>query len=213
MASAALLNADLVIHQGKNVPELKISHEMALKNFVDGITQVLRKSPETNRVLLENSCKQGTECGYTIEELSKILEMFPEDVQHRVGICFDTCHGFVSGELDIRVPEQVKLFFENFDRLIGLERLKVIHLNDSAVKFAGCNDHHANLLNGFITSESSVGMKTFVKHAYNYGIPMILETPNGYHIDEIKILRKWAESPTDASESELELKHKSRFHT
>lgn len=172
LEQAGRVNADLVIHQGKNLPELFLTREEAIRNYVRQIESVLMDYPGQNRILLENSCKQGNELGSTVQELAEIYHLFLPEVRHRIGFCIDTCHIYVSGELDMQ-PKSVLQFFNAFESLIGLDKLCLIHLNDSAVKFGGCNDHHANLFQGFMPQN---GLETFIRRCHH--IPMILETPS-----------------------------------
>ena len=99
----------------------------------------------------------------------------------------------MSGELDVRNQSDVNKFFSRFDNLIGLSNLKVIHFNDSAVKFDGHNDHHANIFNGYIGSPefggTPDGFIEVIRWCFTYGIPMILETPSSGHINEIKMIK------------------------
>ncbi len=190
-------DSDVIIHQGKNVASLKQSNDQAIKNFVQGVSHVLDKTSEcTTSLILENSCHQGTEIGYTLKELSEIWHSFDSKYHSRLGICIDLCHIFVSGELDIRDITLVNKFFDNFDKLIGISNLKVIHFNDSKVKFNSHNDHHDNILNGYIGNPekdgSCEGFIRIVQLAKKHSIPLILETPSIGHRNEIKLLKAWS---------------------
>jgi apurinic endonuclease APN1 len=186
LQQAMRIGADLVIHQGKNLPELGLAREDALRNYVNQIQDVIRQCPGQNRVLLENSCHQGNELGYTLDELAKIYSMFESDVKDRVGVCIDTCHIFVAGELDM-TPDKVREFFLRFDSLIGLDVLALVHLNDSKVRFDGHNDHHENLFRGHAPAD---GIRTFGQMCYKYNIPIILETPSTMIEEEISLVRE-----------------------
>jgi deoxyribonuclease IV len=183
MTHAAKLGADLVIHQGKNV--LGLPRNEALANYVSFIEQALAATPRlTNKILLENSCQQGTEMGYTVRELADIYQRFSPANRSRIGFCIDTCHIFVAGELDMEISS-IDDFFQQFQSLIGLEHLKVVHLNDSAVPFDGHNDSHANIGAGHIPID---GLKHFVNKCHQLEIPMILETPSTKIIGEIEFV-------------------------
>lgn len=106
----------------------------------------------SNPIYLENSCQQGNEIGYTLEELAEIWHSFDKKYHKRLGFCLDTCHAFVAGMLQFIDEEEVDTWFRRFDMLIGLRNLKVIHFNDSKTPFNGHNDHHHDLLQGYITN-------------------------------------------------------------
>ncbi len=139
-------------------------------------------------VLLETMSGKGSEVGSTFEELAAIIQgvKYPE----RVGICLDTCHIYSAGYDLAGDPDQV---LAEFDRILGLDKLKVIHLNDSMTPFNSHKDRHACI------GEGSIGMDAlvrFIRHPVIRELPLILETPNemeGYQ-REIGILRRLAEA-------------------
>ncbi len=193
-------NIGVVIHQGKNTK--KIPREAALRAYVEGIQRVIDETKDINNmIILENSCQQGTELGYTIEELSQIWGMFDDKYKKRIGFCLDTCHIFVAGSLRMKDKKEVDMFFDKFDRMIGLKNLKVIHFNDSKTRFDGHNDHHGDILRGYIGDSKKggnmEGLKRVVYWAKRYEIPLILETPRD-ELDwgcseQIALLNKWVE--------------------
>jgi apurinic endonuclease APN1 len=193
-------NVNVVIHQGKNLAELKLTHEEALQTYANNLKTIIsRTSGLTNKILLENSCQQGTEIGYTLEDLGQIYSLLTKAEQKRVGFCLDTCHVYVAGELEMKSVKEVQTFFAKFDKLIGLENLNLIHLNDSKTKFHGKNDHHGDLLHGFITNKTiggtEEGLKEVVQQAKKHDIPLILETPMEKldSVTQIKQLQSWSE--------------------
>lgn len=202
---AHLLGNDVgvVIHQGKNV--LKLSNDDAIINYVNNIKEVLDLTHNlTNPLYLENSCKQGTEIGYTLNELSIIWKMlkslpdFRKNYENRLGFCLDTCHIFVSGELKFSSIDEVDSFFVKFDKLIGIKYLKLVHYNDSKCKFDGHNDSHDDITMGYISNISEGGnleaFKRVVAWTKKYDIPLILETPMRKINckDQINIIREWS---------------------
>jgi len=193
-------DVNVVIHQGKNVASLKLSHQEAIQTYVDNLKTVIAMTPGVkNRILLENSCQQGTEIGYTLEDLATIWSKFTKKEQERLGFCLDTCHIYVAGQLQMVSKKEVQAFFKKFDQLIGLTHLRLIHFNDSKTKFDGHNDHHSDFLNGYITDQSKggnlEGVKELVKLAKQHDIPLILETPMEKMdcSEQIQLVRKWAE--------------------
>jgi apurinic endonuclease APN1 len=184
LTEADKISSDVVIHQGKNIKELKQTNEIACKNYIDNVTEVIKQTAHlanSPKIILENSARQGTEIGYTLEELAFIFNSFDTDTKTRLGICIDLCHIFVAGSLDMRNKTEVKTFFKQFNEKIGLEHLTVIHFNDSNCKFNGHNDNHQDIFKGYIGAEnlggSTEGFKMVVKYANKYDIPLILETP------------------------------------
>lgn len=187
-------DVDVVIHQGKNIKELGLTRAEAIDTFCDGITRILYNTRDLkNKIILENSAHQGTEIGYSLEELSIIYNKINSN---RIGICIDLCHVFVAGELDMRDNNLVKLYFKKFDSLIGLSKLSLIHYNDSSSKFNSHNDCHGDIGNGYIGNTSlggnSSGFSVITKIANKYKIPMVLETPGSCfsYSDQIREIKK-----------------------
>lgn len=120
LTEADKIGADVIIHQGKNVSGYK--PDDARKVYVDNIKAVIKSmvgAELSNRIILENSSHQGTEIGYSLDELHLIWSMFDPAEQAHLGICIDTCHMFVAGELDVSNPLLVVKWFEKFDRPIS----------------------------------------------------------------------------------------------
>lgn len=138
----------------------------------------------TTTVLLETMAGKGTEIGKSFEELAQILEKI--ELKEKMGICLDTCHVYDAGYDIVNNLEGV---LDEFDSIIGLDRLYAIHLNDSKNEFGSNKDRHEKL------GEGTLGMQTFVNiinHPKLRNLPFILETPNeleGYAM-EINILKK-----------------------
>ena len=154
---------------------------------IDYISQALRKAMAPNypvTVLLETMAGKGSEVGGKFEELRAIIDAVGRD---DVGICLDTCHVFDGG---YDIVNDLNGVLAEFDRIVGLHRLKALHVNDSKNSFASHKDRHACL------GEGSLGLETFqtiVNHPILRGLPMILETPNelpGYK-REIELLRSY----------------------
>ena len=151
---------------------------------ISGLLNELLRPEQTTTVLLETMAGKGTEVGRSFEELRAILDGV--ELEGHVGVCLDTCHVYdagydIAGDLD-RVLEE-------FDRVIGLDRLKAIHINDSKNPFASHKDRHEKIGGG------SLGLQTFVNLINDPRVkelPFYLETPNdleGYG-REIQLLRE-----------------------
>ena len=152
---------------------------------IEYISAALRRSLEPGypvTVLLETMAGKGSEVGGRFEELKQILDAVGSD---QVGVCLDTCHVYDAG---YDIVSDLDGVLAEFDRVIGLDRLKALHLNDSKNPFRSHKDRHECIGLG------SLGMDTFeniVNHPALKGLPMILETPNelpGY-AKEIAALR------------------------
>ncbi len=124
---------------------------------------------EENAVLLETMAGKGTEVGSTFEELAGILEMAGRE---QIGVCLDTCHVWDAG-YDIR--DHLEAVLEDFDRHIGLRRLRAVHLNDSQSPRGSRRDRHARIGEGQIGEEALYRVCT---HPVLRELPIILETPN-----------------------------------
>lgn len=156
-----------------------------LEAAVEDISSALRKALEPGypvTVLLETMAGKGSEVGGRFEELKAILDATGDDT---VGVCLDTCHVYDGG---YDIVSDLDGVLREFDRVIGLNRLKALHLNDSKNPFASHKDRHECIGKG------SLGLETFraiVNHPALRDKPMILETPNelpGYR-EEIALLR------------------------
>lgn len=166
-------------HPGSHVGQ---GAEEGIHLIADTLNQILKKEQHTT-VLLETMAGKGTEVGRSFEEIRAILDKI--DLKDHMGVCLDTCHVYDAGYDIVNHLDQV---LEEFDAVIGLERLKAIHMNDSKNPFASHKDRHEKI------GEGSLGAETFrqmVNHPLLAGIPIYLETPNeldGY-AREIQMLR------------------------
>ncbi len=137
----------------------------------------------TTMVLLETMAGKGTEVGRTFEELRMIIDRV--DRKNKIGVCLDTCHIFDAG---YDIVNNLDGVLEDFDRVIGLERLKAIHLNDSMNPIGNHKDRHQKIGKGYIGIEA---FKKIINNEHLRNLPFFLETPNelqGY-ADEIALLK------------------------
>lgn len=158
--------------------------EVGITQIVEVLNQLL-KLEMTTTVLLETMAGKGSEVGGTFEELAEIIQR----VEHneKLGVCFDTCHTWDAGYDLINDFDGV---LDHFDEVIGLNRLKAVHFNDSKNPCGSHKDRHEKLGQGFLGEEA---MKRIARHPALQGLPFILETPNedeGY-IAEIHTVKKW----------------------
>lgn len=143
----------------------------------------LQPSSFSTTVLLETMAGKGTEIGRSFEELKAILDGVKDN--RNIGVCLDTCHVFDAG---YDIASGLDGVLEEFDRIIGLDRLKAVHLNDSQNMLASHKDRHAKI------GEGQIGLEAFeriINHPKLQGTPFYLETPNeleGY-AQEIALLK------------------------
>jgi deoxyribonuclease-4 len=163
---AHLTNSLYIFHPGSHVGQGAEAGIAASSALLD---QVLSNAPSAT-VLIETMAGQGTEIGRTFEEVGELISKTAHN--DSLGVCLDTCHVFAAG-YDIRDnPDGV---LEEFDRVIGLNRLCAVHLNDSVYPLGAHKDRHAAIGKGQIGLEA---LKRFVEHPALSRLPFILETPN-----------------------------------
>jgi len=142
------------------------------ERVIAAINRALADAGEGNvMLLLENTAGEKNSVGTTVADLSRIREGI--DAKERIGICFDTCHAFAAG-YDLRTAEGVDAVFGEFEDLMGLEHLRVIHLNDSKGNLGGGLDRHEHIGLGSIGEE---GFRHILRHPAIRGLPLICETP------------------------------------
>ncbi len=166
-------------HPGSHVGQ---GEETGISQIADALKTALQPQyPVT--VLLETMAGKGSEIGGTFEQLRQIMDAVGSPM---VGVCLDTCHVWDGGYDIVNHLDDV---LEEFDRIVGLSRLKALHINDSKNDFSSHKDRHACL------GQGTLGLETFrkiVRHPKLKDLPMILETPNdlsGY-AREIALLRE-----------------------
>lgn len=157
----------------------------AIPQIVEILDAVMLEARHTT-VLLETMSGKGSEVGSRFEELAEIISRASSNAPERLGVCLDTCHVYSAGYDIVNRLDEV---LEEFDRVIGLNRLHAIHLNDSMTEFASHKDRHERLGHGTIGKDALI---RFINHSALKGIPVNLETPNelpGYE-EEIALLRQ-----------------------
>ena len=167
-------------HPGSHVGQ---GSEIGIQKIAEILNDVLTEE-QTTTVLLETMSGKGTEVGRNFEELRKILNLVEK--KSKMGICLDTCHVWDGG---YDIVHDLDGVLNDFDHIIGLERLKAIHLNDSLNDCGSHKDRHARIGEGKIGMEALVHI---IKHPALREIPFILETPNddsGW-TEEIHVLKE-----------------------
>ena len=175
----------LVLHPGAHV---KAGVEVGMEWIVNGLNQVLDQDDSNVVIALETMAGKGSEIGSNFEELAKIREQIHK--KERIKICLDTCHIHDAG-YDLTAFDEV---LDEFDSILGLENLAVLHINDSKNERGARKDRHENIGNGFIGFETLVKI---VHHPKLESITKILETPyienKPPYKEEIEQLRSWKE--------------------
>lgn len=168
----------VILHTGNHGGQGK---EKGMAQIIDSISEGLAKWPDSTKLLLENTAGSGTAMGANFEELSEIINSFPKG---KLGTCFDTAHGWAAG-YDIGSLRSVHRIFSEFDRIVGLENLHVVHVNDTKVACGSRVDRHAHIGEGSISSE---GFSAIINYGWPEDFPFILETPeNGTDWDRANL--------------------------
>ena len=170
-------------HPGAHVGQ---GAEEAIPIIADALNHAI-KPDQSTVVLLETMAGKGSEVGRNFEELERVIELV--DCKDKIGVCFDTCHTWDGG---YDLVEDLDGVLRTFDQIIGLDRLKAVHLNDSMNVRDSHKDRHQKIGEGEIGAEA---LKRIVTHPLLAGRPFILETPNddaGY-AREIAMIKSWAD--------------------
>ncbi|MBN1977025.1 MAG: deoxyribonuclease IV [Anaerolineae bacterium] len=175
----------LVLHPGSHVSS---GEEAGLARVAQGLGEVHTVTPGFRaQILLETTAGQGDSLGHTFEQLARIIELTSQG--ERLGVCLDTCHVFAAG-YELRTAEGYAATLEAFDRALGLERLKALHLNDSKGGLGERKDRHEHIGKGHIGLE---GFRNVVNDPRLAGLPGLLETPKGEDLEEdrenLRVLR------------------------
>lgn len=176
----------VVLHLGK---QLELSKEEANNNMYTSLFQVIKDTRKTNiKILLETSTGQGTEMHYRLEDLAHFFNKFSKseskELRSRVKLCLDTCHVFAAG-YDIRGSANISIFLKKFNKLIGVDNIHLLHLNDSRVKLGDRVDRHESIGKGYIKSNSLVKIFNYFR---KLNIPIVLETRGDSYKTEIPML-------------------------
>lgn len=158
-----------VLHPGSH---METGEHAGIRRIADNINQIFDITAGINtRLLLETTAGQGSSIGHTFEQLADIIEQVRD--QSRIGVCLDTSHIFAAG-YDISTRDGYRVAISEFDRIVGLDKLFSIHLNDSKKKAGSRVDRHEHIGNGFIGLDA---FKYIINDFRFKNIPKIIETP------------------------------------
>jgi len=161
------IGADAVVfHVGSH---LGAGFEAGVERVVPAMAQVLELADDTTWLLMENAAGTGGTIGRSVEELAILFDRL--DRHPRLGVCLDSCHLYASG-VDVTDRAVLDATLDELDASIGLDRLRALHVNDSATPLGSNRDRHANMLEGLLGEQLGV----FLGHPRLQGLPAVLET-------------------------------------
>jgi len=178
----------LVTHLGSH---LGAGMDVGYRRIIDACNKALSKVKNDATILLENTAGTKNSMGGTFEDIQHIIDKVEQ--KSRIAVCFDTCHAFAAG-YELRNEEALNETLEHFDKVLGLELLKVVHLNDSKGDLGSRIDRHEHIGLGFIGEE---GSKTILRNETIRRLPLILETPIDKRRDDYGNLKKVRELAKD----------------
>jgi deoxyribonuclease-4 len=167
----------LIIHIGHR---MESSEDEAIETVSQGIDQAFEQVKNHIILLLENTAGQGTEIGYTFDQIKKIIEGVHD--HSRMGVCLDTAHSFEAG-YDLSNKDGIEKTLETFDQTIGLNRLHLLHLNDSKTPMGSRKDRHWHIGEGYIGLE---GFRCLINHPLLRHLSGIMETPRKDTVEDLR---------------------------
>lgn len=175
----------VVSHMGAHVGQ---GEEVGLKRVAEATQRVLAETPTSVTLLMETTAGQGSCLNWRFEHLATVLELLKGP--KRLGVCMDTCHVFAAG-YDLSTKAGYAKVFEEFDRVVGVDRIKAIHCNDSKHPLGSRKDRHEHLGEGCV---GETAFKCLVGDKRFYDVPILIETPDAetMHQENVKRLWKWA---------------------
>jgi len=165
----ALALTYLVSHPGNYIDE----RTSGIARNADAITEALSRARGRTVLCLETTAGSGTAIGASFEDLAELIDQIPEPQRSRMGICLDTCHAYSAGYDLVNAYSDV---WRRFDDLIGLDRLRVMHLNDSKTPFNSRRDRHELIGEGSI---GEIGFRNVMNDPALARVPKVIETPKG----------------------------------
>ncbi len=181
---ACAIEADAVVfHVGSH---MGAGFEVGLERVVPALAEALERCSETTWLCMENSAGAGGTIGRSLDELAALYEAL--DRHPRLGVCLDSCHLFVSG-YNVTNPAELDRIVKDVGRLMGLDRLRCLHVNDSKAPLGSNRDRHENIGDGLLGEKLGV----FLAHPKLQGLPALLEVPGEGHGPDAEQVRKLKE--------------------
>jgi deoxyribonuclease-4 len=171
----------IVTHLGSHLGK---GPELGLERIVSAVNKAISENDNSVMLLLENTAGTKNSMGSSFEQVKRITDGIEQ--RDRVGYCLDTAHAFAAG-YDLRTSKSVDETLYKFESILGIKRLKAIHLNDSKAELGGARDRHEHIGLGYIGEE---GFRALLKHESIKDLPFLLETPIDERRDEAWNLRK-----------------------
>lgn len=171
----------VVSHMGAH---MKQGEDVGIKMIAESALEILKETPETVTLLMETTAGQGSSMNYRFDQIAAILDACGG--HERLCVCLDTCHIFAAG-YDIRTEETYNKTFEEFHRLVEIERIKTIHCNDSKKELGSRVDRHDHIGEGLIGPEA---FRLLVNDPRFEQVPIVIETPDAdtMHAENLKRL-------------------------
>ncbi|RYM02227.1 deoxyribonuclease IV [Sporolactobacillus sp. THM7-7] len=163
--SEAIGARQIVLHPGSHVGA---GVDAGIARIIEGLNEVLDKK-DSVQIALETMAGKGSECGFQFEQLAKIIDGV--DLNEKLSVCFDTCH---TSDAGYDITHDFDGVLDTFDKIIGIDRIKVVHVNDSKNPQGARKDRHENIGYGHIGFEA---LNYVVHHPQLESLPKILETP------------------------------------
>jgi deoxyribonuclease IV len=169
-----------VTHLGSHVGS---GEDEGIRRFSDALNRIIKRARPNTLILLENTAGSGDNIGYRFEHIKRIIDSL-EDSSH-IGVCLDTAHTFAAG-YDIRSKEGLEETLKEFDRLLGLSLIKVVHFNDSLSPAGSHVDRHQHLGKGKIGLEA---LRRIINHPKLMNAAFIMETPKESDKDDMRNIK------------------------
>ncbi|HTM06707.1 MAG TPA: deoxyribonuclease IV [Patescibacteria group bacterium] len=166
----------LILHPGSATG---LTAQEGILQIINLLEEILRFTSSSTMILLENMAGQGNVVGKTFTEIASIINGLSSEAQEKIGVCIDTCHLFASG-IAFDTEEVYQKTWKTFDTLIGCDKIKLFHLNDSKNEYNSHLDRHEHITKGKIPIKS---FKLLLHDKQFENIPKILETPHTHLVD------------------------------
>lgn len=188
-----------VLHMGFNVKDIKKSHKEACETMVENIKLVCEKTPPDSIIILENLAGKGSAMCCKMKEWADFCNDHlykDKELRRRVRWCVDTAHLHGVGEYDLSFRREVDRFYDDFERLIGWDKILCFHYNGSCADLGSCKDLHFDIAPEVCGKIQSKGMRHLARYARDSNKPLIMEIPGVIPVDfQVLLVRSWTSIP------------------